>query len=199
MAGSFSGVSRVNTGELGPRFKFVLLTEPVTKGLVFVCACCCENAQHHTLLEATRWRHFSLRGVCPGVHVLFFLSGRRSLIHSCCVLPVFSFLVRISGWEPVALSWRMWPVRGREVIHFSIFFSDHASLLASGSLYISLCLFDGVSVSPCFSLSLSPSSTHDFFSLFLFFMIMFLNKSQYKPIFALVILKTFLGFPGDPW
>ena len=29
-------------------------------------------------------------------------------------------------------------------------------------------------------------------------MIMFLNKSQYKPIFALVILKTLLGFPGDP-
>ena len=89
-------------------------------------------------------------------------------------------------------------MRGREVIHFSVFFSDHASLLASGSLYISLCLFDDVSVSPCFSLSLSPSSTHDFFSLFLFIMIMFLNKSQYKPIFALVILKTFLGFPGDP-
>ena len=102
MARSFSGVSRVNTGELGPRFKFVLLTEPVAKGLFFVCACSCENAQHHTLLEATRWRHFSLRGVRSGVHVLFFLSGRRSLIHSCCVLPVFSFLVRISGWEPVA-------------------------------------------------------------------------------------------------
>ena len=28
-------------------------------------------------------------------------------------------------------------------------------------------------------------------------MIMFLNKSQYKPIFALVILKTLPGFPGD--
>jgi len=28
-------------------------------------------------------------------------------------------------------------------------------------------------------------------------MIMSLNKSQYKPIFALVILKTLLGFPGD--
>ncbi|KAM7245026.1 hypothetical protein CapIbe_003552 [Capra ibex] len=24
----------------------------------------CENARHHTILEATRWRHFSVRGPC---------------------------------------------------------------------------------------------------------------------------------------
>ena len=28
-------------------------------------------------------------------------------------------------------------------------------------------------------------------------MSMFLNKSQYKPVFALVTLKTLLGFPAD--
>ena len=73
MAQSFSGVSRANLGELGPHFKFMLFTELVTKGLFFVCACSCENARHHTILEATRWRHFSVRCVYSGVPV--FLSG----------------------------------------------------------------------------------------------------------------------------
>ena len=98
---SSSSSSRVHMGELGPHFKFILLTELVTKGLFFVCACSCENAQHHTILEATRWRHFSLRCVYSGVHVLFFLSG-CSPSDACAGCPSLRLAVcypRFPSWS----------------------------------------------------------------------------------------------------